>query len=70
MLVEGYALTTVMLFIGIRSTELLWKLINLVNSFPCSEEDVLDGISGFYLQKKSQKPWHFKEFPGSLCTAL
>lgn len=57
MLVEGYALTTVMLFIGIRSTELLWNLINLVNSYPCSEEDVLDGIStGFYLKKESQKP--------------
>lgn len=56
MLVEGDALTAVMLFIGVRSTELLWKSINLVNSYPCVEEDVLDGIStGFYLQR-NQKP--------------
>lgn len=42
----------VTLFIGLRSTELLW---NLVNSYPCSVEDMLDGIStGFYLQKKPQ----------------
>lgn len=33
-LVEGEALTTVMLFIVVRSTELLWKLINCVNSYP------------------------------------
>lgn len=53
MLVEGDALTSVMLFRGARSTELLWKLINLVSSYPCCEEDVLDGIStGFYLKKK------------------
>lgn len=53
MLVEGDGLTTLMLFLGVRSTELLWKLINLVNCYPCSEEDVLDGMStGFYLKKK------------------
>lgn len=52
MLVEGDALTSVVLFIGARSTELLWKLINLVSSYPCREEDVLDGIStGFYFRK-------------------
>lgn len=51
-LVEGDALTSVMLLIGVRTTELLWKLFNLVNSYPCSEKDMLDGIStGFYLQK-------------------
>lgn len=45
-------MTTVMLFIGVRITELLWKLISLVNSYPCSEKDMLDGIStGFYLNK-------------------
>lgn len=53
-LVEGDALTSVMLFIGARGTELLWKLINLVSSYPCREEDVLDGIStGFYLKPKA-----------------
>lgn len=52
MLVGGDALATVVPFIGVKSTELLGKLINLVNSYPCSEEDVLDGISkGFYLNK-------------------
>lgn len=52
MLIKGHALASVMLFIGARSTELLWKLINLVSSYPCCEEDVLDGIStGFYFRK-------------------
>lgn len=54
MLLEGDALTTVMLFIGVRNTELLWKLINLVNSYPCSEEDVLGGISTGFTYKKTK----------------
>lgn len=49
-----------MLFIGVRITELLWKLISLVNSYPCSEKDMLDGIStGFYLKKNKTKAMTF-----------
>lgn len=52
-------MTTVMLFIVARSTELLWKLINCVNSYPCSEKELVDGIyTAFYL-RENQKPWHF-----------
>lgn len=47
-------MTTVMLFIGVRSTQLLWRLINLVNSYPCSEEDVLDEISTFFYLRKNK----------------
>lgn len=49
MLFEGDALASVMLFIGVRSTKLLWKLINLLSSYPCREKDVLDGIYWFLL---------------------
>lgn len=51
-------MTTVMLFIGVRITELLWKLISLVNSYPCSEKDMLDGIYSFLLKKKKQNKSH------------
>lgn len=48
-------MTAVMLFTGVRTTELFWKLIRLVNSYPCSEKDMLDGISaGFYLEKNQK----------------
>lgn len=54
MLLEGDALTSVMLFIGVRTTELLWKLINSVNSNSCSEKGMLYGICmDFYFSKES-----------------